>query len=113
MVCVLGSAGVPPAAAGVAPGAFGHGDDGMGGPQKARHHQVEIDSVERQMRVGVKTKDQIVQRKNRRHAAQARLPIGRVTKDSGLWLVLEGRRTRVPALGYRHELGSRARRPAR
>lgn len=35
---------------------------------------------------------------------RARRPIGRVVGTPGLWLVREGRREPVPALGYRHEL---------
>lgn len=46
-------------------------------------------------------------------APRWRRPIGRVVAAPGLWLVENGRRTRVPALGYRHELGPRRHRPAR
>ncbi len=45
-------------------------------------------------------------------SSRARAPVGRVVATPGLWLVHDGRRERVPALGYRHELADR-RRPAR
>jgi thiamine-monophosphate kinase len=44
--------------------------------------------------------------------ARARLPIGRVVATPGLWLCDEGRRERLPVLGYRHELAGHDR-PAR
>jgi thiamine-monophosphate kinase len=46
-------------------------------------------------------------------AARARRPLGRVVDAPGLWLCRDGRRTRVPALGYRHDLGAHRPLPAR
>jgi thiamine-monophosphate kinase len=45
--------------------------------------------------------------------AAALAPLGRVLATPGLWLLENGRRRRVAALGYRHELGSVRDRPAR
>jgi len=43
----------------------------------------------------------------------ARQPIGRVTGEPGLWLRRpDGGRERLPALGFEHDLGARADRPA-
>lgn len=38
--------------------------------------------------------------------ARARRPIGRVIAEPGLWLLGEGRRRRLPVLGYRHDLAA-------
>lgn len=40
-------------------------------------------------------------------AVARRRPIGRVIRQPGLWLLEAGRRTRVPPLGYSHELDDR------
>ncbi len=38
-------------------------------------------------------------------SAAARRPIGRVLGEPGLWLLREGRRERIQALGFRHDFG--------